>query len=95
MFNILFVLLQHVQENLKLTGGRKAGEGQPPAVQAVGAPAQAPAAAGLLEEEEDWEHVLQNWLIKNSWQLLCVNSVTFVIFFAFVFEGKLIIKSLY
>ena len=53
MFNILFTLLQHVQENLKLTGGRKAGEGQPPAVQAVGAPAQAPAAAGLLEEEED------------------------------------------
>ena len=53
IFNILFTLLQHVQENLKLTGGRKAGEGQPPAVQAVGAPAQAPAAAGLLEEEED------------------------------------------
>ena len=51
--NILFTLLQHVQENLKLTGGRKAGEGQPPAVQAVGAPAQAPAAAVLLEEEED------------------------------------------
>ena len=51
-----------MQENLKLTGGHKAGEGQPPAVQAAGAPAQAPAAAAqpaaALLEEEDWEHVL-------------------------------------
>ena len=54
--NDLFTLLQHVQENLNLTGGRKAGEAQAQAAaQVQAAPAQGVAARliAALEDEDD------------------------------------------
>lgn len=50
---IMFTLLQHVQENLNLTGGRKAGEAQAQAAAQVrAAPAQGGAAAQEVEEDD-------------------------------------------